>query len=515
MIDPTSTARTPSHNARRQRRRTRSWLLAVPLLFISGWACAQDIPHKVLHLYVGQIRVIPTPPMKRVAVGNGHLLGVTNLARSMLFIAEKPGTTDVYTWTRGGQQAAYHVVITPADNRQTLQEIHALLSSFPGVQAHQSGGQVFLTGYASPSTYQRLHEAVAIYPGVVNLVRPDSVRMKPMVVLDVQVVNFDKDALNHLGIDWENAITGPAVGTVGSFVSNSLYNVTSGFNGTLGNASGTLPLNVPPFASYAGLATTLTSTINLEVKNGQAYLLANPKLVTRSGDTASFLAGGEVPIPVSSGFGQVSVDYKKYGIQLHIKPLIDKQGNILATIKAEVSEINPALTVQGYPGFIDRNTTSVVNVHAGQTIVLSGLIHSTGANTVNKLPWLGDIPILGALFRSTQFQHKQSELVIFVTPEVITPQSADNRALVAQARHYIRRFNHDYARGYFVPDLGHDPDAVPFPRFPHPAAAKTADQQDKTALATTAGDAPIPLPPPNISETPVQETDHAENTPHS
>lgn len=461
------------------------------LCALAGSVGAQPIAPTPLHLYVGQIKVIPTPPMKRVAVGNGHLLGVTNLSRSMLFIGEKPGTCDVYAWAKNGTMMAYHVVISPADNPQTLQDLHGVLSQFPGVHARLSGGQVFLTGYASPSAYQRLRQAIHIYPGIVDLVHPDSVHMKPMVVLDVQVVNFSKNALNNLGIDWENAIAGPAAGTVGSFVSNGIYNVsTSAFTGTIGNSTGVLPLNVPPFASYAGIASTITSTINLEVQNGEAYLLANPKLVTRSGDTASFLAGGQVPIPISAGFGQVSVEYKKYGIQLHIKPIIDKQGNILADIKAEVSEINPAITIDGYPGFTDRDTTSVVNVHAGQTIVLSGLIHSTGANTVNKFPWLGDVPILGALFRSTQFQHDQSELVIFVTPEVIAPQSTQNRALVAQARGYIQRFNHDYAQGYFVPDIGHNPDNVPYPDFPK--AAPKAPVVPATP-ATAAADSTLPL----------------------
>ena len=117
-------------------------------------------------------------------------------------------------------------------------------------------------------------------------------------------------------------------------------------------------------------------------------------------------------------------------------------------------EVNLALSVQGYPAFLTRKTNSIVNVHSGQTIVLSGLIHSTGNNTLNKLPWLGDIPILGALFRSTQFQHDQSELVIFVTPEVINPASPVNRAMVQQGRQDIARFNRDFQHGYFVPGIG-------------------------------------------------------------
>ncbi len=441
---------------------------------------ANAAPRTVLQLYVGQVKVLPSPNLNRVAIGNGKLLGVTNLPGQMLFIAEKPGTTDVYAWSRNGEQQAYHVIVLPDDNQQTLGQIQALLGEFPGVHVHTVGGQVLVTGHASPSEFAHLQLAIHSYPGVVDLVRPDTVRMKQMVVLDVQVVNFNKSALDNLGIDWQNAIAGPAVGTLGSFVSNGIFNVApsstqTNFSGPNGTPTG-FPLNVSPLASYAGIASTITSTINLAVQNGQAYLLANPKLVTRSGQAASFLSGGEVPIPVSAGFGAVSVTYKKYGIQLHIKPIVDRQGDVLASIKATISEINPAVTINGYPGFIDRNTKSVVNVHSGQTIVLSGLIHSTGSNAINKFPWLGNIPILGALFRSTEFQRNQSELVIFVTPEVITPQSEQNRALVNQARGYIARFNRDYAQGYFVPGIGHDPNRVPYPNFP-PRTAATATTQ--------------------------------------
>ena len=236
------------------------------------------------------------------------------------------------------------------------------------------------------------------------------------------------------------------MGLVGDFVNNSLYrlgDVTQGgqagntLNGPQGGISG-LPLNVPPFSSYAGIVSSITSQINLAVQNGQAYILANPRLVTRSGGTATFLAGGEVPIPVSAGFGAVSVTYKNYGVKLKIQPDVDHQGNILATVDTAISQINPALTVQGYPAFLTRKTDSVVNVHSGQTIVLSGLIHATGANSINKLPWLGDIPILGTLFRDTQFQHNQSELVIFVTPEVINPNSPANRAMIRQGRQELQ-----------------------------------------------------------------------------
>jgi len=464
------------------------FVLAALTVLWTGQGFAQTTPvvHRNINLYANQVKVIPCSPLARVAVGNGKLLSVSTLTHQIVMIADAPGTTDVYMWEKDGRQIAYHVNITPSDNLQTFGELQNLLNEFPGVQARTTGRQVVLSGNASANELKRLNLAIRAYPGVVNLVRPDTVDMKRMVVLDVQVVNFSKNAMDNLGINWQTSVLGPSVGLVGDFVNNSLYRLgdISGGGATPGNAlngpggslSG-LPLNVPPFSSYAGIVSTLTSQINLAVQNGQAYILANPRLVTRSGDTASFLAGGQVPIPVSAGFGAVSVTYKNYGVKLNIQPDVDRQGNILANIKTEISEINPALTVQGYPAFLTRKTNSIVNVHSGQTIVLSGLIHSTGNNTINKLPWLGDIPILGALFRSTQFQHDQSELVIFVTPEVINPTSSVNRAMVQQGRQDIARFNRDFQHGYFVPGIGHDPNKVGYPNFTSHVSPQAASEE--------------------------------------
>lgn len=326
--------------------------------------------------------------------------------------------------------------------------------------------------------------------------------MRRMVELDVQVVNFSKNALKNLGINWQQSIIGPSAGLVGDIANNGLYrlgDVTGGgvAGNALNNAAGpltALPMSVSPFSSYLGLVTSITSAINLAVTNGQAYILANPRLVTRSGQKASFLAGGEVPIPVAGALGATSVEYKNYGVKLNIAPQVDAQGHILATIQTSLSQIDPSLTVNGYPAFLTRKTNAVVNVLPGQTIVLSGLINATGSNSVNKLPGLGDLPVLGALFRSTSFQRNQSELVIFVTPHILTPESARNTALIDQARGYAARFDHDFRSGYFVPGVGHNINAVPYPRFP--AAAGSA------AAAGAAAAAPTPVAPTPVAPTP-------------
>jgi pilus assembly protein CpaC len=157
-------------------------------------------------------------------------------------------------------------------------------------------------------------------------------------------------------------------------------------------------------------------------------------LSARSGGVADFLVGGQVPIPISSGvLGQVQVDYKDYGLKLHIAPVVGSDGAIATDIAAEISRIDPAVAVQGYPGFLTRRTETQVNVHEGQTIVISGLMDAQGSKGFDKFPGLGDLPVLGALFRSRDFQAKRTELVVFVTPVVVDANSPETRQQIERS----------------------------------------------------------------------------------
>lgn len=422
-----------------------------------------------LELYDGQVKVLPVQTVSRVAVGNGKIIGVTTLKNEVILIGRGIGTTDLDIWGRNGTFTPYHILITPYDNSQTYEELQALLGRVPGLVLHMTDGQVVLTGSLNPENAREVARISKAFPGVVNMTRASSVDMKRMVYLDVQVIDFKKNALRNLGIQWQNSMAGPSYGVVGDFISNPVFrlgDVSQGgqagnaLNGLVSGQPGPLtglPVQVNPFQNYLGIVSTLTSQINLAVQDGSAYILANPQLSTRSGGVASFLAGGEIPIPISSALGQTTVLYKKYGVMLKIKPMADRHGNILANINTEVSQLDPTVTIDGYPGFLTRKTQTVVNVHSGQTIVLSGLIHSLGSQTMTKFPWLGDIPILGWLFKSNDFQASRSELVIFVTPVIFNPASPLNHRVIHRGVHYIHKFDATMGRGLYMPGFGVGP----------------------------------------------------------
>ena len=166
--------------------------------------------------------------------------------------------------------------------------------------------------------------------------------------------------------------------------------------------------------------------INALEQKGIARSLAEPNLVALSGDTASFLAGGEYPIPVSGSFGQVTVDYKKYGVGLAFTPTVLGGGLINMRIEPEVSQIDTTHTISvsngvSVPALIVRRASTTVELRDGQSFVIGGLLQTDNKNAIEQLPWIGSIPVLGALFSSKSFQKNETDLAIIVTPHLVRP----------------------------------------------------------------------------------------------
>ncbi len=485
---------------------------SLALVLASTWStllCAQAAPEPVraqtIRLYNGEVKLLPVAGVRRVAVGNGKLLSVTNLPKQLIMIGTGVGDTNMLVWNHRGEVMAYNIDISAQDTQQTAENLRESLGGIPGLRVESRGGEVVLAGDVTPEAEKQIGMLARHFKGVINLTHGVTVDMKRMVYLDVQVVDFKKSVLKNLGINWQQSMSGPVLGLVGAAIDNPFYHIgdlTQGgqrsnqLQGNGGTLTG-LP-NQMPFSRYFGITTSLSSVINLAVQNGDAYVLANPQLSTRSGGDATFLAGGEVPIPVSSALGQTTVEYKNYGVKLNIQPVADRYGNIEATVDTEVSQIDPSVVIQGYPGFLTRKTSSMVNVHSGQTIVMSGLVQATGANTLTKFPWLGDVPIIGALFRDRNFQSSRDELVIFVTPKVFNPDSRINREVVHRGVRIAHQFNDSsMGRPVWMPGFGIGPAShLPRPRGGGPEDTSGPQVMGGTGVAAPATQAPAAAPPP-------------------
>jgi pilus assembly protein CpaC len=169
------------------------------------------------------------------------------------------------------------------------------------------------------------------------------------------------------------------------------------------------------------------SSLDIAAKDGLVTLLAEPNLTALSGETASFLAGGEFPIPVSQSLGTLSIEYKQYGVALAFTPIVLADGRISMRVRPEVSELseNGAVKLNGYviPALTVRRAETTVELGSGQSFMIAGLLRNTSRNDIDKAPFLGDLPILGALVRSNSFKRQETELVIVVTPYLVKPVS--------------------------------------------------------------------------------------------
>jgi pilus assembly protein CpaC len=212
--------------------------------------------------------------------------------------------------------------------------------------------------------------------------------------MQVRLVEVRRDQLRELGLRWDPDAAGPAV------------SVEAG--------AGTKGTGVQIAASSA-----LQSRLDLLQQRGLAYTVAEPMLSCRSGGMARFVSGGEVPIPVTDGLGATDVQYKEYGVILEVHPRADAQGNIHADVDIELSQMDAAVRVGDFPGFLKRRTTTAINAQAGETIVIAGLVARERSRDRSGIPGLADIPAIGALFRTSRRLERETELLVLITSRTI------------------------------------------------------------------------------------------------
>lgn len=407
------------------------------LLAASASAAAQQALPERITLFGGQVHVYKAPKeIARIAVGDGDLLAVETVERRELVLiggADKSGFTTLHLWYADGGQRAVNVQVMAGSAGENTAAIRNMLGAIPGVQVMEVGGNVVVSGAdVGQHDAERIAAVQKLFPQLVNMTTADPVGMRPTVLMDVRIMEIENNALRELGIRWDDVINGPAAGTIKDFTNNPYYRINPD-EGPLSRIPG-LPNELRGWQTYFGLATSITSRINLLKQTGKVYELAAPQLSARSGGAAEFLAGGEVPIPIPAAFGQTQIEYKPYGIKLNIEPVVNASNEVSASVETEVSSIDDSVVVNGAPGFKSRRAKTEINVRSGETIVISGLVDLAGANAISRVPGLGSIPVLGRLFRSDRFRADRSDLVILVTPRVVGVESPENIEAIDKSR---------------------------------------------------------------------------------
>lgn len=340
---------------------------------------------RTLEIRQGEHQQVQLPvPITRIAVGNPEVAEALLLERnSVLLVGKGPGVTTVSLWTRCSSQPQQSMLFVEGEATAALAR--------PAVAASHDA--------ALPSQVQT----------------------------DIRFVEVNRTKLKEVGIR-----------IFGTQSNNFLFGSpgTSPGSVPVGGVSGLTPGAQVPLSGdgfnivWGGGSSKFLGALNALENSGFAYTLSRPSLVALSGQSASFLAGGEFPVPIpSSGSDSLSIEYKEYGIRLNLTPTVIDRNRIHLKVAPEVSELDftAGIVIAGtqVPALNVRRTDTSISLADGESFVISGLINTTNRSVVNKLPGLGDIPVLGAFFRNSDMRREEKELLMIVTPRLVNPLAAD------------------------------------------------------------------------------------------
>jgi len=384
---------------------------------------------KNLALETGQNRLLLlSEPIGRVSVADPKIADLKVITPTQLLLTSRGvGSTDLTLWNKRDEALVIALLVTRNLDRLRSQ----LLEFFPNekISVSAAGDLIVLSGEVSDVRVpERAAEVAQLHSDkIANLIH---VVGNQQVQLEVKFAEVSRNGLRELGLN----VFHPDAG--GRFVaglnpptvpSDQFFNIPGTGSTSLPNVPGpamgggfTLFFSGLPNFPFSAILTALESS-------GLAKLLAEPTLVALSGQEARFLVGGEFPIPMSTGLGQVSVQWKKFGIILNFTPTVIADGALHLKLQTEVSDVDAtrSVTIGGFsiPGLTSRQSETTVRLADGQSFAIAGLLSDRVRSTINRVPFLGDLPILGVLFRSVQYQRDESELLVVVTARLARPVS--------------------------------------------------------------------------------------------
>ncbi len=423
-----------------------------------------------LNISVGRGQLINlSAPISDVFVSNEGVADVQVRSATQIYVlAKAAGESTVYATSSSGA-VVYSANVRVGTNVSSIGDMLQLAMPEADIVATPMNGMVLLTGTVrNPSDSAEAEKLVQAYVGddtkVVSRLRTAT----PLQVnLQVKIAEVNRSLVKEIGVNLANRDMGNGLGTVISqgrgFVDIKDFDTSAlpklDASGAFGLPAGSLSLPFDPttgrfvtggtqydFKSLGlgagktsiGLAGKLfgldfASALDLAENEGFVTTLAQPNLTALSGETASFLAGGEFPVPISQDLGSITIQYKQYGVSLAFTPVVLDDGRISMRVRPEVSELSSQGTIRlnGFdiPALTTRRAETTVELGSGQSFMIGGLLSNSNVNAIDRAPGLGNVPVLGAMFRSTRFRRSETELVIIVTPYLVKPVSANQIAL--------------------------------------------------------------------------------------
>ena len=382
---------------------------------------------------VGKALLIDTArPISRVAVGLGEVAEASAITPTEIMVnGRAPGETSLIIWDNRGGRQFFNVTVrassaATSDNLDAIRRELALELPSQPLKVSYENGVIFLRGTVKNLNGSSRAVQIASTAGkVVNLLNVDVPDADPQILLKCRFMSVDRNVEKQLGINLFSTGLGNTIGGVNT----GQFSPPSVTPGVTGGAAATVGSELNLFAFFPGL--NLGATIQALETKGLTETLAEPNIMAVNGKEASFLAGGEFPFPVAEGTGggtTVSIEFKEFGIRLDFIPTITPRGTIRLQVAPEVSQLNfnQSIEVSGFdiPSITSRKVKTEVELSDGQSFIIGGLLDNEETENFSKIPFLGDIPILGNFFKSMQQTKSNTELIVIVTPQIVTPIGA-------------------------------------------------------------------------------------------
>lgn len=495
-------------------------VLAMPGATLPAPVLAQTVhaaPRDMVQIATGRGRLITlSAPMSDIFVADSDIADVQVRSPTQLWVfGKKAGETTVYATTKSGK-VVYSSTVRIGNNFDSVQGMLETAMPESDITATTMNGFVLLTGtVAAPQDAAEAERLAQAFVGDETKILSRLKTATPLQVnLQVRISEVSRSFAKNIGSNFTTLdgsggfkfgigsgrqpatswTTDPRLplgvgGTVTGYTNDPI-------TGALVQQPGTAITPGPGRTTIGGLGRLfgldILGALDLGETNGQVSTLANPNLTALSGETGSFLAGGEIPIPVSQGLGAVSVEYKQYGVSLAYTPTVLADGRISLRVRPEVSQLSAAgsVTIGGVqiPALTTRRAETTVELGSGQSLMIAGLLQNSHDNSIDQTPGLGNVPVLGALFRSNGFKRNETELVIVITPYLVKPVDGNQIALPTD--------------GYRAPDdaervlLGRLGGSSKDGRRPTPQMAAPVGAEPALGAATPLQPGPQPQPEP-------------------
>ena len=399
----------------------------IVFLLSSAFIFSQNIfdqnTEEELTLVTGEASVINVSFPQRVSMRNPETADISKVSdKEIVIVAKQPGETSLTIWNKEGEKT-YYITVYSQDLDRVKIRLEKLIRRDLKVtnvilKKNESTGKIIVSGDVTAVEYDQIGKVLDPFKDRVDNILTVKKETK-MVEIEARILELNKSDLDNIGVQWMQSLQ----------IRQEPYVFPS--STSTGGVSTTLNVQ-KPWEALWGMGSwsrdALTAKINMLIETGKGKELSRPKLLCLSGEEAKLTVGGEVPYLSGSTTGAAgtttTVSYKEYGVILKIRPIVSSDNKkIYASMRAEVSALDlvNAITVSGVrvPAFTTRIAETVLNLKSGDTVFIAGLIKNKDAETIDKLPGLANLPVLGALFKSRNFQNNQTELVISLTPKVI------------------------------------------------------------------------------------------------